>query len=90
MLWPMPAGRHVHTKETRSYNMSRIKSKNTKPEMLLRKFLHANGYRYRLHERAYPVNLVLFYQSIIVIFVYSLFKQLIKKILHQYKCSKLL
>ena len=54
----------VHTKETRSYNMSRIKSKNTKPEMLLRKFLHANGYRYRLHERAYPVNLVLFYQSI--------------------------
>jgi G:T-mismatch repair DNA endonuclease (very short patch repair protein) len=28
--------------------MSRIKGKNTKPEMLLRTFLHANGYRYKL------------------------------------------
>ncbi len=41
----------VHTKETRSYNMSRIKGKNTKPEMLVRKFLHANGYRYKLHDK---------------------------------------
>jgi DNA mismatch endonuclease, patch repair protein len=39
----------VHDKETRSYNMSQIKGKNTKPEMLVRKFLHANGFRYRLH-----------------------------------------
>jgi DNA mismatch endonuclease, patch repair protein len=39
----------VHTKKQRSYNMSRIKGKNTKPEMLVRTFLHANGYRYRLH-----------------------------------------
>ena len=39
----------VHKKATRSYNMSRIKCKDTKPEMLVRKFLHANGYRYRLH-----------------------------------------
>jgi DNA mismatch endonuclease, patch repair protein len=29
--------------------MSQIKAKNTKPEMLVRKFLHANGFRYRLH-----------------------------------------
>ncbi|WP_262485556.1 hypothetical protein [Draconibacterium sediminis] len=29
----------VHNKTTRSYNMSRIKGKNTKPEMLVRKFL---------------------------------------------------
>jgi DNA mismatch endonuclease (patch repair protein) len=36
----------VHTKETRSYNMSRIKDKNTKPEMLMRKFLHANWFRF--------------------------------------------
>ena len=40
----------VHTKEIRSYNMSRIKGKNTKPEMLVRNFLHAHGYRYRIHE----------------------------------------
>jgi DNA mismatch endonuclease, patch repair protein len=39
----------VHTKAVRSYNMSRIKSKNTKPEMLVRKFLFSEGYRYRLH-----------------------------------------
>ena len=41
----------VHDKQTRSYNMSRIKSKNTKPEMLVRKFLHANGFRFRLHTK---------------------------------------
>ncbi len=41
----------VHDKQTRSYNMSRIKSKNTKPEMLVRKFLNANGFRFRLHTK---------------------------------------
>ena len=44
----------VHSKATRSYNMSRIKGKNTKPEMLVRRFLHANGYRYRLHDKKLP------------------------------------
>ena len=44
----------VHTKEQRSYNMSRIKGKDTKPEMLVRKFLHANGFRYKLHDKTLP------------------------------------
>jgi len=44
----------VHSKETRSYNMSRIKSKDTKPELLVRKFLHKNGFRYRLHVKDMP------------------------------------
>src|SRR6266487_4753063 len=44
----------VHDKETRSYNMSRIKSRNTKPELLVRKFLHAHGFRYRLHVKDLP------------------------------------
>lgn len=44
----------VHTIETRSYNMSRIKSRNTKPEMLVRKFLFANGFRYRLNVKDLP------------------------------------
>ena len=44
----------VHDKETRSYNMSRIKGKDTKPEMVVRKFLHAQGYRYRLHDKKLP------------------------------------
>jgi DNA mismatch endonuclease (patch repair protein) len=44
----------VHDRITRSYNMSRIKGKNTKPEMLVRKFLFANGFRYRLHDARLP------------------------------------
>jgi DNA mismatch endonuclease, patch repair protein len=44
----------VHSKEVRSYNMSRIKGKNTKPEMMVRKFLHGQGFRYRLHDKKLP------------------------------------
>jgi DNA mismatch endonuclease (patch repair protein) len=44
----------VHDKKTRSYNMSQIKGKNTKPEMLVRRFLHAHGFRYRLHDKKLP------------------------------------
>lgn len=44
----------VHTKEQRSFNMSQIKSKNTKPEMLVRRFLHAHGFRYKLHDKTLP------------------------------------
>jgi DNA mismatch endonuclease (patch repair protein) len=44
----------VHDKETRSYNMSRIKGKDTKPELLVRKFLFANGFRYKLHDKNLP------------------------------------
>jgi DNA mismatch endonuclease, patch repair protein len=54
----------VHDKITRSYNMSRIKDKNTKPEILVRKFSHAHGYRYRLHDKDSPANLALFYPNI--------------------------
>lgn len=39
----------VHTSSIRSYNMSRIKGKNTKPELVVRRYLHAQGLRYRLH-----------------------------------------
>ncbi len=44
----------VHTPEQRRYNMSQIKAKNTKPEMLVRKFLHAQGFRYSLHNKKLP------------------------------------
>jgi DNA mismatch endonuclease (patch repair protein) len=44
----------VHDKATRSYNMSRIKGKDTKPEMLVRKFLFSEGFRYRLHDKKLP------------------------------------
>ena len=44
----------VHTKQQRSYNMSRIKGKNTKPEILIRKIIHRMGYRFRLHRKDLP------------------------------------
>ncbi len=44
----------VHNKETRSYNMSCIKGKNTKPEMIVRKYLFSQGFRYRLHVKNLP------------------------------------
>jgi DNA mismatch endonuclease (patch repair protein) len=44
----------VHSKETRSYNMSRIRGKNTKPELLLRKALWAAGVRFRIHDKSLP------------------------------------
>ena len=44
----------VHDKETRSYNMSRIKGKNTKPEELVRKFLFSRGFRYRKNDARLP------------------------------------
>ncbi|MFT6480760.1 MAG: DNA mismatch endonuclease (patch repair protein) [Spirosomataceae bacterium] len=44
----------VHSKEVRSYNMSKIKGKDTKPELLVRKFLHKSGFRYSLHKKDLP------------------------------------
>lgn len=44
----------VHTPEQRSYNMSQVRSKNTKPELQVRKFLFAHGFRYRLHDKKLP------------------------------------
>ena len=42
------------SKERRSWNMSRIRSKNTRPELLVRSILHRSGYRFRLHARELP------------------------------------
>ena len=40
--------------ERRSWNMSRIKSRNTGPELIVRSALHRLGYRFRLHRRDLP------------------------------------
>lgn len=42
------------TSAARSANMSRIRSKDTKPEMLVRRALHRLGFRFRLHVRGLP------------------------------------
>ena len=42
------------TPEKRSWNMSRIKGRDTAPELAVRKLLHAAGYRFRLHRKDLP------------------------------------
>lgn len=64
----------IKTKEERSRNMAAIRSKDTKPEMLVRRFLHAAGYRYRLHDRKLPGCPDLVFPSLhTVIFIHGCF-----------------
>jgi DNA mismatch endonuclease (patch repair protein) len=42
------------TKARRSWNMSRIRGKNTRPELRVRSLLHALGFRFRLHAKNLP------------------------------------
>ncbi len=44
----------VHDKKTRSFNMSRIRNKNTIPELRVRSMVHKLGYRFRLHSKTLP------------------------------------
>lgn len=44
----------IISKEKRSWNMSRIRSKDTKPELVVRSLLHRMGYRFRLHRKDLP------------------------------------
>ena len=70
------------TPEQRSINMSHIRSKDTKPEEIVRKYLFARGFRYRKNDTRYPgkPDLVLpKYQT--VIFINGCFW-------HQHGCSR--
>lgn len=42
------------TQEKRSWNMSRIRGKDTKPELIFRSLLHKKGFRFRLHDKNLP------------------------------------
>ena len=44
----------VHDQKTRSYNMSRVKGKDTKPEEIVRKYLFSQGFRYRKNDKRLP------------------------------------
>lgn len=44
----------IVSEEQRSWNMSRIKGKNTKPELVVRSLLHRMGYRFRIHRKDLP------------------------------------
>ena len=43
-----------HSKEVRSMNMSRIRSTNSKPEEIVRKYLFSKGFRYRKNVKKLP------------------------------------
>ena len=64
----------VHTQEQRSRNMAAIRSKDTKPEMLVRRLVHCMGYRYRLHRKDLPGKPDLTFPSLRkVLFVHGCF-----------------
>lgn len=68
------AGRDRLTPERRSWNMSRIKGKNTKPEMLVRRIVTGLGLRYRLHRKDLPGKPdLVFGPRRVVIFVHGCF-----------------
>lgn len=60
----------VHTKDRRSYNMSMIKGKDTKPEVKLRKYLFSKGLRgYRLHYRSIGRPDIVFTRRKVAVFI---------------------
>ncbi|MDQ1472525.1 MAG: mismatch endonuclease, patch repair protein [Bryobacterales bacterium] len=64
----------VHSPEQRSFNMSQIRGRDTKPEMLVRRSLHAAGLRYRLHGKGLPGKPdVVFAGARAVVFVHGCF-----------------
>lgn len=44
----------VHSPEQRSFNMSKIRGLDTSPELKVRKFLFAKGFRYRINDKRLP------------------------------------
>jgi len=44
------------SKSRRSEIMSNVKGKHTKPEIIVRKYLHSNGFRFRIHDKKLPGN----------------------------------
>jgi DNA mismatch endonuclease (patch repair protein) len=57
------------SKSHRSWNMSRIKSRDTRIEMVVRKFLYKNGFRYRVNNKIYGNPDIVFLKRKIAVFV---------------------
>lgn len=51
---PIPETRDPLTPQQRSERMSRVRSRDTKPELCIRRLVHGMGYRYRLHRKGVP------------------------------------
>lgn len=69
------------TKEQRSQNMAKVKSRNTKLELQVRKFLFSQGYRYRVNSKVYGKPDIVFPKRKIAIFVNGCFW-------HGHNCKK--
>ena len=64
----------VHTPEQRSYNMAKIRGRDTLPELRVRSILHAAGLRYRLHGKQLPGKPdLVFARAKAVVFVHGCF-----------------
>jgi DNA mismatch endonuclease (patch repair protein) len=64
----------VHSKETRNYNMTQIHSQDTKPEILVRKYLFSRGLRYRKNDKRYPGRPdIVFPKHKVIVFINSCF-----------------
>jgi DNA mismatch endonuclease, patch repair protein len=64
----------IVSEERRSYIMSRVSSKNTKPELLVRSYLHGLGLRFRIHGKRLPGRPdIIFPKYKVVIFVHGCF-----------------
>jgi DNA mismatch endonuclease, patch repair protein len=61
------------SKDHRSWNMSRIRAKDTKPELIVRKYLYSKGIRYRLHAKLPGKPDIVIKQRHVVIFVNGCF-----------------
>jgi DNA mismatch endonuclease, patch repair protein len=62
------------SREERSALMGRVRSKNTKPEIVIRRFVHGHGYRFRLHRKNLPGSPDLVFPSLKkAIFVHGCF-----------------
>lgn len=68
--------------EAKSRNMAAVRSKDTKPELVVRRLLHGLGYRYRLHRRDLPGRPDLVFSARrVVVFVHGCFW-------HSHDCAK--
>lgn len=70
----------IFTKEKRSWNMSRIKSKDTTPEINIRKYLFKKGYRYRINYKIPGKPDIVFPKKKLAVFIHGCFW-------HYHKCK---
>ena len=78
----------VHSKEIRGKNMAAIKSRNTKPEMLVRKFLHTNGFRYKLHDKSlYKIWVLCDIHFVPFSFAFMIFTRFGRNLINHSGCS---